>query len=144
MNGPHLGSAPRVLPCGSGHWAAKDKERITRKDVLRQITEGCVRWLETLDGWSRGPKSRWDLPAFVFHFPVGPVLQLLEELRFHDHEAQARSPAAVGPYQSAFRMNDSFGFGQQKTYVDKSGKTGGIPNHIEPYAPRTQIDGLHL
>src|SRR5580704_2629555 len=70
MNKPHLRSA---IAAGVGPAVAVDgllttatgnnKKRIARKDVLRQVTEGCGRWRSTLE-----PRSRRNFPSFIFHF----------------------------------------------------------------------------
>src|SRR3981189_2755402 len=113
MNEPHLRSATAVgvIPA-----VAVDRLKTARREwhertYYGQITEVYVRWLGFYRLRSRlhsRLQSRRNLPAFIFHFAVRPVLQLLEQSGFNHDKSQARSSSGLGPYQPAFRLDHDF------------------------------------
>src|ERR1035438_1940595 len=87
---------------------------------------------------------RRNLPAFVLHLPIRPVLQLNEDCGFDHDKAQASSSSSIGPYQAAFRLDSGFALRPQSANVDQSGKTSRIAHGVKPHASRAQVDRLYL
>ena len=59
-----------------------------------------------------------NLPTFILHFAIGPVLELLEEGGFDDDKTQSSSASGIGPYQATFCLDDGFAVGQKEGDVD--------------------------
>src|SRR5882762_6295927 len=119
MNEPHLRSATAagIIPAVAVDRLKTARRELHERTYYGQITEGCARWRSFSRLHSRLP-SRRNLPAFILHFPVRPVLQLLEKSGFNHDKSQARSSSRLGPYQPAFGLDHDFAIRQQETDVD--------------------------
>src|ERR1700683_908381 len=75
---------------------------------------------------SRGPADLFnnlftrEFPAFIFHFLVGPALELFEEGGLDDGEADADTAFVAYPDHAGFRLKYGLAFGKSETQVQQS------------------------
>src|ERR1035438_4116789 len=61
-----------------------------------------------------GAMLNGELPAFFFHFSVGPVLELFEKGGFDYGEADADAAFVADPHEAGFGQEEDVAFGQHE------------------------------
>src|SRR3981081_1492882 len=88
-------------------------------------------------------KSGGELPAFFFHFPVGPVLELFEERGFDDREPDADPAFVAHPHKASLRLEEVFAFGKDEAYIEKSGEAERFVKAVQSHPPGAEVNPIN-
>src|ERR1022692_1277101 len=86
--------------------------------------------------------SGGQIPAFVFHLLVAPVLKLFKESGIDDCEAKADAPFVAHPDDSGLGAKDRLGVGKWEAHIEQAGKAHRFLKAIQPHAARAEVHAL--
>src|ERR1017187_4254701 len=90
-----------------------------------------------------GAMLNGELPAFFFHFSVGPVLELFEEGGFDYGEGDADAAFVADPHEAGFGQEEDVAFGQHEAHVEESRETERLFQAVETHAAGAEVASLH-